>query len=172
MRPCTVRTILAFVGPAELGSRGMRRIIIVLATLLVATGCAPSATTTTTTTPWYAVNGGAHVGIVRLVGTSGRADLRVPASTAVRLVAPSSIGTVRVFFVMNPDCTQKSGGTSFDLTPFDLGGVLDFGDVDGYGTSGDWTDSGPAPTSNAQTTTDCQDSPTPGGTFWDIWSAD
>lgn len=150
----------------------MRRIIIVLAALLVAAGCGTSATTTTTTAPWYAVNGGADVGIVRLVGTSGRADLRVPANTAVRLVAPSSIGTVRVFFVMNPDCTQKSGGEGFDLTPFDVGGVLNFGDADGYGTSGDWTDSGPAPTSNAQATTECQDSPTPGGTFWDSWTGD
>jgi hypothetical protein len=150
----------------------MRRIIIVLAALLVAAGCAKSTTTTTTTAPWYAVNGGAHVGIVRLVGRSGSADLRVPASTAVRLVAPSSIGTVRVFFVMNLDCTQKSGGASFDLTPFDVGGVLDFGDADGYGTSGEWTRSDPAPTSNAQTTTECQDSPTPGGTFWDSWTGD
>ena len=143
----------------------MSRIVIVLAACRVAAGCGTSATTTTA--PWYAVNGGAHVGIVRLVGTSGRADLRVPANTAVRLVAPSSIGTVRVFFVMNPDCTQKGDGNGFDLTPFDVGGVLNFGDADGYGTSGDWTDSGPAPTSNAQATTECQDSPTPGGTFWD-----
>ncbi len=146
----------------------MRRIIIVLAALLVAAGCAP----TPTTARWYAVNGGAHVGIVRLVGTSGSADLRVPPHTAVRLVAPSSIGMVRVFFVMNPDCTQKSGGTGFDLTPFDVGGVLDFGDEDGYGASGEWTHSGPPPTSSAQTTTQCQDSPTPGGTFWDSWASD
>jgi hypothetical protein len=138
----------------------MKRIIIVLAALLVAAGCAPASTTA----PWYAVNGGAHVGVVRLLGTSGSADLRVPPHAAVRLVAPSSIGMVRVFFVMNPDCTQKSGGMGFDLTPFDVGGVLDFGDEDGYGTSGEWTHSGPPPTSSAQTTTQCQDSPTPGGT--------
>ncbi len=150
----------------------MSRIIIVLAALLVAAGCAPSATTTRTTAPWYAANGGAHIGIVRLVGTSGSADLRVPANTAVRLVAPSSIGVVRVFFVMNPDCMQKSGGTGFDLTPFDVGGVLDFGDEDGYGTSGEWAHSGSPPTSSAQTTTQCQDSPTPGGTFWDSRAGD
>jgi hypothetical protein len=150
----------------------MRRIIIVLAALLVAAGCVPSAAATTTTAPWYAVNAGAHVGIVRLVGTSGREDLSVPASTSVRLVVSSSIGTVRVFFVINPDCTQKSGGNGFDLTPFDVGGVLDFGDADGYGTTGEWTEGSPPPTANAQTTTDCQDSPTPGGTFWDSWPAD
>jgi hypothetical protein len=144
----------------------MSRIIVVLAALLVAAGCAPS-DTTTTTAPWYAVNGGAHVGIVRLVGISGRADLVVPPNTAIRLVAPSSIGTIRVFFVMNPDCTQKGGGNGFDLTSFDVGGVLDFGDENGYGTSSDWTETGQPPTSNAQTTTQCHDSPTPGGTFWD-----
>jgi hypothetical protein len=62
---------------------------------------------------------------------------------------------VRVFFVMNPDCTQKSGGTGFDLTPFDVGGVLDFGDEDGYGGSGEWTQSSPPPTSGAEAENRC-----------------
>jgi hypothetical protein len=116
--------------------------------------------------PTQARNDGDLPGIVRLVGTTGRVDLAVPAHSLIRLNPPASLGTILAAWMTYEDCAFKGGGLIYGddtdgRASFDVGGVLVFGRYMSFSSTDGWVASTPPPAPDAAATTVCAAVPTP-----------